>query len=276
MTPSTKSKFFAVIWAFNAIALAIILLVGLFQTIPFDRLSNLFQEEELDRGLIVGDIAERAENLNVNLQHLTYESPTRINNTEYFYSPVVVMDKDLPQKTKDMINSAADISIYMVGAAINILFFNEDRTEVRKLLPENGYIGEYRIGIDRYEYSTREYKSLPFAIYQIALSDDNGDFRINDKDMMPYYLSDLDGNNLRQITPDTLNLSNVWFSDNYNEIYFDHVEVDKNKPLVYEGYYEKTRTVYYYNLKTNEFNRFDALQNEFNDIQNTFKNLPNN
>ncbi|MEX0720704.1 MAG: hypothetical protein WD059_08560 [Balneolaceae bacterium] len=272
MTSYPKSKFIRAVWTFNAIAFAILLSIALLSEIPFNYLSSFFAEEDHERGLIVGSKAEKASKLNVDLQHLMYDTPTRIDSTDFFFTPVVVLDKDLPQSIKDDINSAADMSIYMVGAAINILFFNKDRSQVRKLLTNNGYIDEYSIGIGNYDYNTRNNKHLPFAIYKIALNDDNGDSRINEEDNAPYYLSDLDGTNLRQITPDSLDLSRAWFSDNYTEIYFDEVIEDKSSPLTYKNYYEKTRIVYYYSLLSEEFRRFDELQEEFIEIQKAFNN----
>ncbi|WP_421773097.1 hypothetical protein [Gracilimonas sp.] len=267
-----RSKFMRVVWTFNGIGLAVLILVAIISEIPYKVLTSFFEEDQVERGLIVGKKANKAGELNIDLQHLIYERPSKIDSSDFYYSPVVVMDKKLPQKVLNDINSAADMSIYMIGAAVNIIFFNEDRTVVRRLLPSNGYISEHLIGGERYSPYGGKRSNFPFALYRVALSDDNGDSRINGEDNMPYYLSDLDGTNFRQITPDTLNLDSYWFSDNYNEIYFDEIIVDKNSPLVLENYYEKTRQVYYYNLLTNEFRRFDELQNEFDDIQNSFDN----
>lgn len=269
-----KSKFMKIIWTFNGIAFALLLVLTLPTVLrEFIRSDfNFFTDPTHEQGLIVGKKADKAGELNVDLQHLIYDRPTRIDSTNFYYTSVVVMDKKLPKDIKDMINSAADISIYMVGASINMIFFNEDRSVVRRLLPKNGYINDYIIGGERYSYSNNEKSFFPFALYRIALKDDNGDSRINSKDSMPYYLSNLDGTNLRQITPDSLELDSYWFSDNYNEIYFDEIIEDKNSPLVFENYYEKTRKVYYYNLNTNEFGLFEALQNEFNNIQSSFEN----
>lgn len=231
--------------------------------------------EENEKGLIVGKKAIRARELNIDLQHLMYERPKKIDSTEFYYSSVIVQDKELPQQIIDDINSAADISPYMVGARINIIFFNEDRSEVRRLLPTNGYIFDVSIGSEIAFYYGNKDNFYNFNLYSIALSDDNGDGRINNNDRVPYYISDLDGTNLRQITPDSLNLDSYWISENENEIYFDRVIEDTSKPLIEnssKSYFEKTRIVYYYNLKTNQFKRFDKLQEEFDSIQKSFRN----
>ena len=267
-----KSKFMRVVWTFNGVGLAVLILIAIISEVPFEYLTSLFEEEQVEKGLIVGKKATKAEELDIDLQHLIYERPSKIDSSDFYYSPVIVMDKKLPQEVINDLNSAADISIYMIGAAVNIIFFNEDRSVVRRLLPSNGYIKEHLIGGERYSLYSDKRSNFPFALYRVALSDDNGDSRINSEDNMPYYLSDLDGTNFRQITPDTLKLDSYWFSENYNEIYFDEIIEDKNSPLVLENYYAKTRQVYYYNLLTNEFRKFDELQNEFDDIQNSFDN----
>ncbi|RNC85215.1 MAG: hypothetical protein ED557_00095 [Balneola sp.] len=260
------------VWTFNGIGLAVLIVISIIDILPFHRVGYWFESDTSEKGLIVAKKAERAEQLNIDLQHLIYDQPTSIKNSEFYYSPVIVQDKDLPRDVVDMINSASDISIYMVGAAINVIFFNKDRTEVRRLLPNNGYIHSFTIGSREGRYYSQDEEHLPFAIYKIALADNNGDSRINDKDFTPYYISDLDGTNLRQITPDSLDLRQIWFSDDYNEIYFDRVLEDRDSPLAYRNHFEKTRIIYYYNINRDEFKMFDELQNEFLDIQNSFKN----
>lgn len=272
----TKSKFMKIVWGFNGIALSIVLIMIIPQGI-YELKRTFFNDSynENDRGLIVGKKAERAGELNIDLQHLMYVRPVKIDSTAFYYSSVVVQDKELPQQVIDDINSAADISIFMVGARINIIFFNEDRTEVRRLLPANGYISDVSIGSEISSYYGSNNTFYDFNLYSIALSDDNGDGRINENDNMPYYISNLDGTDLRQITPDSLKLDSYWISDNENEIYFDRLIEDTSKPLIGNGrrnYFEKTRIVYYYNLKTNEFKLFDELQSEFDSIQESFKN----
>ncbi|MEP4923486.1 MAG: hypothetical protein ABJ048_04160, partial [Balneola sp.] len=232
-----KSKFMKIVWGFNGIALALILILAIPQAVgEYNRqfLSNSnYQENE--RGLIVGEKAEKAGKLDIDLQHLMYERPQKIDSTEFYYSSVIVQDKDLPQQVIDDINSAADISPYMVGARINIIFFNEDRSEVRRLLPTNGYISDVSIGSEISTYYGSDDAFYNFNLYSIALSDDNGDGRVNGNDIMPYYISNLDGTELRQITPDSLTLDSYWISDNENEIYFDRVIEDTSKPLISNG-----------------------------------------
>ncbi|MEP5943357.1 MAG: hypothetical protein ABJ356_02290, partial [Balneola sp.] len=148
-----KSKVMRIVWGFNGIALSIVLIMIIPQ--GFYELKRTFFNDsynENDRGLIVGKKAERAGELNIDLQHLMYVRPVKIDSTDFYYSSVVVQDKELPQQVIDDINSAADISIFMVGARINIIFFNEDRTEVRRLLPANGYISDVSIGSEISSY----------------------------------------------------------------------------------------------------------------------------
>ncbi len=271
-----KSKFMKIVWGFNGIAIALILITaipGAFNNFKREVFGNSYVENE--RGIIVGKKAERAGELDVDLQHLMYDKPKKIDSTDFYYSSVIVQDKDLPQQVIDDINAAADISPYMVGARINIIFFNEGRSEVRRLLPTNGYISDVSIGSEITSHYSSNDTFYDFNLYSIALSDDNGDGRVNESDNMPYYISNLDGTDLRQITPDSLKLDSYWISENDNEIYFDRVIEDTSKPLIGNGrrnYFEKTRIVYYYNLKTDKFKQFDELQAEFNSIQNSFKN----
>ena len=266
-----------IVWGFNGVGFAILLLM----LIPtayhqFVRDFNFFNDpyDENNKGIIVGKKADKAGELNIDLQHLMYERPTKIDSTKFYYSSVLVLDKDLPKEVKDDLSAAADFSPYLIGARVNIIFFNENRSEVRRLLPSNGYIFNYSVGSEISSYYGSDDVFYNFNLYRIALADDNGDGRINKNDNMPYYLSNLDGTGLRKITPDSLKLDSYWVSDNENEIYFDRVIEDKSKPLIGDNrksYFEKTRIVYYYNLKTNQFKRFDELQDEFDSIQDSFR-----
>ena len=263
-----ESRFNKFIWTYNGVAIFLVVTISLVAILA-EQVPKLLGPPDYERGLIVGKKVKVAHELNVDLQHLVYDSPLRVAKTDYYLSEVVVLDKEIPKEVKESIAKANDISMQVIGATVNIIFFKADRSIVRRLLPKNGYIA--KVSVDRYSYGIEKEKTQPFIVYKIAMDDTNKDSRINDSDHMSYYLSDLDGQNLNRITPDTLKLETYWLADDYSEIYFEQVTEDRGSPLGYEDYFAKTRVLYYYNVETRTFGRFDALQNQFDDIQKEFR-----
>ena len=76
-----ETKFNKIIWTFNGVAFSVFLLWGLFEganeLIP--KVSGLFKED-FDKGIIVGSAAEKAHEIDTEIQHVMYESPERIGN----------------------------------------------------------------------------------------------------------------------------------------------------------------------------------------------------
>lgn len=130
----SKSKFFDFIWKTNSILILIALLILLIN-LTFEKLPSVFKSNQVhDTGVIVGSKLEKAQELDIDLQHLIYESIKKIANSEYYLAEVIVLDKEIPEDVKDAINRASDYSIYNLGTTVNIVFFNESRTNTHKLL----------------------------------------------------------------------------------------------------------------------------------------------
>jgi len=254
-----KSKTTRFVWTINGYLFLVLLLSALWQLLTDIDFTG-FNSAEHERGLIVGNAADVVRNLDISVQHLEYDRPTHIANSPYYYSSVYVMDKDMPESVKDAISSAGDISRALIGAQINVLFFKEDRSEVHKLLEHNGYIHKIGTPPNRSDGFLQNY-----LIYHISLRDTNGDSRINQDDAMAYYLSDLSGKVLRQITPDSLQLSDYWFSSDYSEIYFEELIEDSLESI--DGYQLQKRKLYYYNVESEQFGGFNALQDVFAEIE---------
>lgn len=266
MFNSKSAKF---VWTLNGYLLLLALLFALSQ-IGSEIITPWLNSSHHERGLVVGETAEIARELNVSLQHLEYDTPTRIANSPYYYSSVYVLDKNMPEEVKNVISTAGDISRKLIGASINVLFFKEDRSEVRKLLAQNSYIHEVDAPTTRpaSQQSPDGRNAFPnHILYQIATKDSNEDNRINEDDAMAYYLSDFSGKNLKQITPDDLHLQNHWYASNYSEIYFEEIIEDPVKTIEGFDYRLQERRLYYYNLQTEEFGAFEELEEVFKEIE---------
>ena len=264
-----ESKFNKIVWTINGIGILLILLIssGYFVVNYINKLSK----PEYERGLLVTADNEKLRNIKLNFQHIMYQTPEKIDTTDVYLTRVTILDKKLPDEIKKAFSEAAQISYDLVGATINVIFFTADRSEVYKLLPHNAYIDDISFPTSStYSYYDRDdnTKTQPFILYKIAMNDNNGDKRINDKDNMSYYISDLRGKNLHRITPDTLKLDNYWFTRDYKEIYFESIkEVKTEEDLPYPL---KERKLYYYNVASKKFGSFDKIQNLLQGIQKDF------
>jgi hypothetical protein len=255
------------IWAINGWLLFALLLVALGHEVGQNVLP-MFRAEHA-RGMVVGQPAEVARAMNVAIQHLEYDRPERVGSSNYFAAAVYVMDKKMPREVREAIERAGDISPGLVGALINVLFFDAGRSDVRRLLPHNAYIDHMDSPSPPRGQAGRPHER-EFIIYRIAMRDTNGDNRINDRDEMVYYISDLGGRGLRQITPDGLELGHYWFSEDFSEIFFEKVMVDETELVPGHDYFLKERRVHFYDMRTGRFESFDALQEEFRKVEAEF------
>ncbi len=92
----SKSKFFDFIWKTNGILILLVFL-ALLISLAFEKLPSVFQSNQVhDIGVIVGSKLEKAKELDIDLQHLIYDSIKKINNSEYYLTEVIVLDKEIP------------------------------------------------------------------------------------------------------------------------------------------------------------------------------------
>ncbi len=262
------SKIIKTIWAMNGILLLIALLFATFKIItelPFIRYSNSYET-----GAIVGDLAERAKDIDFDLQHLMYDSPEKIKYSDYFLIEIIVLDKELSNEQKTALTAKNDFSIRMIGAPVNVVFYNSSRSDIHKLLDNYGFIERIDFPKDSYYGYDREEKyKRDFILYELAFKDTNGDERINEKDSTAFFISDLAGKNLKQITPFSLDFDKYTFSNDYSEIYFEKVEKHESKDIL--GHFLKSRKIYFYNIKSGKLDKFKKLEDMLSTVKENFK-----
>lgn len=266
-----KFTFKSIIWSINSVIIFLILVIILL-LVAENRFPMLFRGsfKKHDRGLIVGETNEKAGLLNVNLQHLMYDSPQKIKNSDYYLMDIVVLDKDIPREVKESIAAANDFSIQLIGATVNIVFFNEDRSDIHKLLDSYGYLKNVNYPRkSQYYYRDRVEEDRNYILYEMAFKDTNGDDRINDNDSTAFFISDLKGYDLKQITPFSINFDRHSFSEDQNEIFFEIVKKHEEKDIA--GHYLKSRKLYYYNIKNQEFGKFEKLDEILSSVKEDFK-----
>lgn len=266
-----NSKFSKILWTINGIGILIVLII-----LGYNQISSLIDRMESDQfetGILVANNEEqkfKLDSLKFDLQHIVFSRPDKIKNTDYYLAAVTILDKKMPEEIKDALKEAAQLDESMFGATINILFFKEDRSEVYTLLNKSGYIASitYPGHNSDYYYPREEVEKVPFILYKISMRDDNGDNRINDKDKMAFYLSDLNGKNLERITPDTIKFDYYWFTSDYEGIFFEsfkEVQVSEDLP-----YYIKERDLYFYNTKLKIFSKVDQIEKEIKRVRDEY------
>ena len=268
-----RQKASKLVWTINGYLLLLFLIAAIW-VIGADVISNLRREAiPVERGAIVGEASRVAQRLAVTPQHLEYDHPERVADSKYFLSSVYVMDKELPPEVQKAIESSGDVSRNLIGARVNVLIFSEDRTEVTKLIDGFGYINRIanpRV-VQRYRQSSPEVGLPQHILFEIALRDTNGDQRINAEDRMAYFLSDYSGKNLRQITPDSLNLVEHWYTSDNQGIFFEEVVVGSTEKIYGVEYTLDERRLYYYDLESEQFEAFDELQVVFEEVIEEYK-----
>jgi len=118
------------------------------------------------------------------------------------------------------------------GGVVNYLFIEEKTRSYHYLLNRNGYISRIDLPIIN-DNSTSDNKKQNYILYSIAFNDDNRDGRISDSDISHLYISDLKGNNLKQILPENVYLYEVTknFDDNSINLFVKVKPSDSKSPF---------------------------------------------
>jgi hypothetical protein len=238
--------------------------------IIFEQLSKLStgSNYEYGKGIIVGAEKDKAKKLNFDLQHLIYDTPQKIIKSGYYYSSVRVVDKEIPESVKLDIASANQFNINMLGGIINVIFFNKD--EAYTLLDDYGFISS--INVFEHNYNREKVSSImsEYILYKIAMKDDNGDGRINQDDHEAFYISDNRGKNLRQITPDDLELE-LFYGPNFDDDVILFEELKEIGVKDQYGFGLRKRRMYTFDFSTLKFSTLDKLESVFQDLQEKYR-----
>jgi hypothetical protein len=207
------------LWLVNGIALLIIFAMALAEQID----SLIPRKRPATEGPIVGGKREKAKADTLALQDITSSAPSRIGKTKYCYISLSAKDLTKPArmpKSSDESSRAQyhsiqiqsdEFNILSNDEAINLIFLSDDGSDVRLLLKEKGAI----VGTD---IPSRDDTVQSFNLYLIVFHDTDGDGRLASEDRSTPYISDLDGRNLRPLTPDSVVATGVMKSVREHEV----------------------------------------------------------
>lgn len=135
------------------------------------------------------------------------------------------------------------------GYYVNIIFYNFKNDSYKKLFDTNTYIESF----ERYTYGPYYEKNLqPFKInewifYKVKNNDRNHSGRITWFDPTILYVSDINGNQLKQITSKDENLVKLHFFEKQGFVLLE-IQRDQNKD---DNFDDKDKSFYYVKLDLN-------------------------
>jgi hypothetical protein len=161
-----------------------------------DKSDNEYRGPE---SIIVGNELEKAKGDSLALQGITYETPEEIYNSTNFYLPVSVMTYEEAKELKEIASSAGDMNSSLFNF-FNIVFLDKDYKVIGQLLDRKASISFIHINRGRYYQDNTVDKTVKNISYLIGFNDTNRDGKLNSLDEQDLYISDLNGQNLTQVT----------------------------------------------------------------------------
>jgi hypothetical protein len=168
---------------------------------------KLFSNEAVDSDyesevIIVGDELEQARRDTLALQGLSYETPPRkIYNSTNMYIPISVLTYEEARKMRDVSERAGDFNPAWFNY-FNVLFLDKEYNVIGQLLDKRATISEIFVNEGDHYYDGQRTidKTVKNIAYRIGFDDTNKDGGINYLDDQDLYISDLNGQNLVQVT----------------------------------------------------------------------------
>ena len=154
-----------------------------------------------------------------------YENPILIDSTNQLIIPVSTELLDRRKKFSNRGHSSKDFPRYW-----NVFFYNKLTGDQRLLTKSK--ISISRINANRAKNESQMMKTKIF--YEITEVDYNQDGKLNNKDPEYLFSSDIDGQNLSQISPDKENLEYYNVMPNSNQILL-RTSRDSNRDLRFNG-----------------------------------------
>lgn len=191
-----NNKFIKVIIIVNGILLFFVLIFALYN-ITKDFFPN---EENIERGLYVGEELEDAKKDSVSLQGLKYNIPRDLYNSKNTYLPISLLTYEEEKKINKMASVANDIGDGLLNF-VNVIFLDENHQVITSLLDKKASIFDIEPQTKDYNLEKEEVdKTVKYIAYLIAFEDSNKDGKLNSVDNHDLYISNLEGENLKKVT----------------------------------------------------------------------------
>ncbi|HEX9655570.1 MAG TPA: hypothetical protein VGB89_01495 [Bacteroidota bacterium] len=199
------------IWFVNGVLVLIVTLLFL-----SDRVQKYLQSGPRPVGPLVGESIKDARKDSLAIQDIVTTIPRRIGATAYTY--VTLISKDLekainisayleaesagkrgpsPMALVRVVPESEERNSLSGNGTINLAFISDDGSDIRLVTQQKACV--VRADIPQPGDTLQK-----FILYRIVFHDTNGDGRLTDRDESGLYISDLNGLNLRPVTPDSI------------------------------------------------------------------------
>ncbi len=201
------------------------------------------------------------------LQGILYSSPIKIRHFDNFLLEIYPKTHEKPQErsinkneTEEMeqtedydepkSNERMDKKVYTASSYagkyyFNLMFMDKDYQNNSLLLDKKALILDYKSPASwfddmqmpdstnleqfaKYKAMQKKIQELPFFVYRIVTEDSNNDGKLSIKDYSDYYISDVVGKNLKQITKN-INVISFEFLEEKRALLFIYTDRTKNK-----------------------------------------------
>lgn len=238
------NKFVKILIIINGLIIPTLLLVGLLEVFkPFKKTQKEGITISAPNASRVEDDTEKKIN-----RTLLYHEPEEIYNSSNYYLPIMLRTEEVDEDFR-LVKKGS----YSKTEKINVIFLNENFEVIKVLLDKNAFIEEIKTNSNN-EYFEKRIHCKNF-IYSIAFDDTNKDGDLSSLDKTDLYISDLKGNNFKQITKDKKIISFDFFNE-YTQIIIKFK--DENSSL------EKFEI---YDIEKDEFKPVSSLNNSLELIQ---------
>jgi len=224
------------------IVIAVFAIFGFFSLLYF---WGQFSNSEVPEGIPSSDKSLDNEKTEVDTIKfdLYYDFPSKIYNSNYQLFPVVFdVDKEIYKRAHYSANTITNVVIY------------DSKTRKGKIVFDSP------VEIKVIDYPNKKEDSLQnYIVYNCIPFDSNKDGVINDKDKNVLFTSKLNGSNLIQITPATLNVLDYKELDKYTTLL---IKVSNSKLKRFERNDKSPpirNKLLWYNIKTHKMNEVSEL-----------------
>jgi hypothetical protein len=244
-----------IVWLSCGAIFLILMLVGVGALFGVDRWFSYSSADEAGVAIDNQD-KERLEKMKLSLN---YNSPTKIGTSEFYILPVYILYQESATLKAGM--SSDSYRDNSVDQPSNIIFLNKDFDVIRTLLNKKALITKLRYPNQQYydEVHGEKEKGMNFILYQIAFGDTDSNGQIDSDDHSDLFISELDGNNLLQIT-NGWNIESFEFHDDYTTILINYTErSDKSK--------KPTTHFASYHTESKELKKLTKIEEELKTIE---------
>lgn len=178
--------------------------------------------------IIVGDRLDQAIRDTLALQGLSYETPPqKIYNSTNMYIPISVLTYEEAKKMREDSQAAGDLNPGWFNY-FNILFLDKDYHVIGQLLDKKATISEITISGRSYYIDDERAvdKTVKNIAYRIGFEDSNKDGKLDYMDLQDLYISDLNGQNLTQVTSQKY-IVDFEFINSNSQIFIRYKDINK-------------------------------------------------